>query len=50
LSLCDKSSPETIAALLHMSKKSFKKAIGGLYREGLVNISPEGVRLQTGAE
>jgi predicted RNA-binding protein (virulence factor B family) len=46
LPLSDKSSPDAIAALLRMSKKSFKKAIGGLYKEGLVDISPEGVSLR----
>jgi predicted RNA-binding protein (virulence factor B family) len=44
LPLSDKSPPEAIAGLLKMSKKSFKKAIGGLYKDGLVDISPEGVR------
>jgi len=47
LPLSDKSTPEAIAVLLHMSKKSFKKAIGGLYKEGLVDITPEGVRLRS---
>jgi predicted RNA-binding protein (virulence factor B family) len=46
LHLSDKSTPEAIANLLHMSKKSFKKAIGGLYKEGIVDISPEAVRLR----
>lgn len=46
LSLSDKSSPEAIATLLHMSKKSFKKGIGGLYKEGMIDITPEGVRLR----
>jgi predicted RNA-binding protein (virulence factor B family) len=45
LPLSDKSTPEAVAGLLRMSKKSFKKGIGGLYKEGLVNITPEGVRL-----
>jgi len=49
LPLNDKSSPEAVAGLLRMSKKSFKKAIGGLYKEGLVDITPEGVRLRSGA-
>jgi predicted RNA-binding protein (virulence factor B family) len=49
LPLSDKSSPEAIAALLRMSKKSFKKAIGGLYKERLIDMTPEGVRLRTGA-
>ena len=49
LPLSDKSTPEAIAALLRMSKKSFKKAIGGLYKEGLVSIAPDGVRSRAGA-
>jgi predicted RNA-binding protein (virulence factor B family) len=44
LPLNDKSTPDAIADLLRMSKKSFKKAIGGLYKEGLVNITHEGVK------
>ena len=50
LPLNDKSTPEAIAGLLRMSKKSFKKAIGGLYKEGLVDITPEGVKQRTAAE
>jgi uncharacterized protein len=46
LPLTDKSSPEEIADLLRLSKKSFKKAVGGLYKEGLIVIAPEGVRLK----
>ena len=49
LPLSDKSTPEAIAGLLRMSKKSFKKGIGGLYKEGLVDITPEGVRMRSGA-
>jgi len=49
LPLSDKSTPEAIAGMLRMSKKSFKKGIGGLYKEGLVDITPEGVRLRAGA-
>ncbi|MBL0226343.1 MAG: GntR family transcriptional regulator [Geobacteraceae bacterium] len=49
LPLSDKSTPDDIVSLLHMSKKSFKKAIGGLYKEGLVDITPEGVRLRAGS-
>jgi predicted RNA-binding protein (virulence factor B family) len=49
LPLSDKSTPEAIAGLLRMSKKSFKKGIGGLYKEGLVDITPEGVRLRAAA-
>jgi len=46
LHLSDKSTPEEIATLLQMSKKSFKKGIGGLYKDGLIHISPEGIRLR----
>ena len=44
--LSDRSTPEAIAGMLRMSKKSFKKAIGGLYKDKLVEISPEGIRLR----
>ena len=49
LPLSDKSPPEAVAGLLRMSKKSFKKGIGGLYKEGLIDITSEGVRLRAGA-
>lgn len=41
----DKTSPEEIYKLLKMSKKSFKKAAGGLYREKLATISDSEIRL-----
>ena len=47
LPLTDKSSPDAIASLLHLSKKSFKKALGGLYKEGAVTMLPDGIRLRT---
>jgi predicted RNA-binding protein (virulence factor B family) len=46
LSLTDKSAPEEIAGALHLSKKSFKKAVGGLYKEGLIAMTAEGIRLR----
>ncbi len=46
LPLNDKSSPEAIATLLRMSKKSFKKTLGGLYKEGAVTMLPDGIRLR----
>lgn len=46
LALNDHSTPEAIADRLHMSKKSFKKAIGGLYKEGLIEMSDTGIRLR----
>ncbi len=45
LSLHDKSSPEEIKTKLQLSKKSFKKAIGTLYRERKITIAPDGIRL-----
>ena len=46
LPLTDKSSPEAIAELLRMSKKSFKKTVGWLYKEGILAILPDGIRLR----
>jgi len=46
LPLSDKSSPEAISEMLKLSKKSFKKAVGGLYREGLITILADGIRLK----
>ncbi len=43
--LTDSSSPESIRSLLQMSKKSFKKALGNLYRDKKVRLGKEGVRL-----
>jgi uncharacterized protein len=40
----DNSSPEEIRDNLLMSKKAFKKAIGGLYKEGKIQISPSGIK------
>lgn len=47
LPLTDKSSPESIATALRLSKKSFKKALGGLYKEGAVTLLPDGIRLRS---
>lgn len=46
LALTDKSSPDEIQQQLQMSKKSFKRAIGNLYKQRLVNITDEGVYLK----
>lgn len=43
--LHDKSSPETIKETLGLSKKSFKKAIGTLYREKQIVIKEDGIEL-----
>jgi predicted RNA-binding protein (virulence factor B family) len=45
LPLHDRSSPEAIQQALGMSKKTFKKALGGLYKDGLVSLSNDGVLL-----
>ena len=42
----DKSSPQKIAELFSMSKKEFKRAIGGLYKKRLIEISDQGIRLK----
>lgn len=45
LPLHDKSDPEDIKRQLQMSKKSFKKAIGTLYKEHQITIEADGIRL-----
>jgi len=45
ISLTDKSRPEEIMAKLEMSKKSFKKALGSLYRQKLVRLEKNGTYL-----
>ncbi|WP_020606227.1 CvfB family protein [Spirosoma spitsbergense] len=45
LPLNDNSPPEAIYASLEMSKKTFKKAIGTLYRERKILIEDTGIRL-----
>jgi len=44
-SVNDKSDPQLISDLFGMSKKSFKKAIGGLYKERMIVIEKDGIRL-----
>ncbi|WP_335965330.1 S1-like domain-containing RNA-binding protein [Galbibacter sp. PAP.153] len=45
LGLHDKSNPEDIKAILGMSKKSFKKAIGVLYKNKQILIKEDGISL-----
>lgn len=45
LALNDKSNPDDIKREVQMSKKSFKKAIGTLYRQKLIEIKDDGVYL-----
>lgn len=45
LALSDKSNPEDIYATFGCSKKSYKKALGALYKEGKIQITEEEIRL-----
>ncbi|WP_111709199.1 S1 RNA-binding domain-containing protein [Lutibacter citreus] len=45
IALHDKSDPNDIKHQLGMSKKAFKNAIGGLFRQKLITISEEGIKL-----
>lgn len=41
----DKSDPQLIVKVLGMSKGAFKKAIGNLYRQRIISIDDDGIRL-----
>ena len=41
----DKTDPAEISTLFGISKKNFKKAIGALYKQRLITIEPDGIRL-----
>ncbi len=45
LALTDKSSPELIKNTLHISKKNFKKAIGTLYKQRLIALEENGIKM-----
>jgi len=45
LNLTDKSDPEEIKKVLQMSKKSFKKAVGSLYKQKQITIKEDGIYL-----
>ena len=42
----DKSSPEDIKKFFSMSKKEFKKAVGGLYKKGILELKKDGISLK----
>ena len=46
LPLTDKSTPEEIKNWLEMSKKSFKKAVGALYKKRLIRLESDGIYLK----
>jgi uncharacterized protein len=45
VSVTDKSPPEIIYSLFGVSKKTYKKAIGSLYRKRLILIENKGIKL-----
>lgn len=45
LNLTDDSTPEAIKEVLGMSKKTFKKAVGGLYKERVIEMVKTGIKL-----
>jgi uncharacterized protein len=44
IALSDNSSPEMIQAMLGISKKNFKKAIGNLYKQRLIEFKSDGIK------
>lgn len=46
LSITDKSSPQEIKSIAQMSKKSFKKAVGNLYKRRLISLKNDGIYLK----
>ncbi|GGI89201.1 CvfB family protein [Shewanella gelidii] len=50
LPLTDKTNADVIYAELAMSKKAFKKSIGGLYKKGMISIDSDGIRLTQNRE
>lgn len=48
LKLTEKSAPELIYRHFGVSKKQFKMALGGLYRQRLVDLEADGIRLLKG--
>lgn len=40
----DKSNPEEIKRIFSMSKKEFKRAVGGLYKAGRIELTEKGIR------
>ncbi|MBF0506015.1 MAG: GntR family transcriptional regulator [Nitrospirae bacterium] len=46
LPLGDHSDPGDIREMLRMSKKTFKKAVGGLYKDEMIEIREDGIKLR----
>ncbi len=47
LAMSDTSPPEAIRDTFQASKKAFKQAIGTLYRNRLIDLTPSGIQLKT---
>ena len=45
ITVTDKTRPKVIADLFGVSKKTFKKAIGNLYKKRLITLEKDGIRL-----
>lgn len=45
ININDKSTPEAIKSVAQMSKKTFKKAVGSLYKKRLIRLEPDGIYL-----
>ena len=45
IALTDKSSPESIYKTMKMSKKTFKRVVGNLYKQKLITLEKDGIRL-----
>ena len=46
IAVTDKCQPKVIADLFGVSKKTFKKAIGNLYKKRLITLEKDGIRLR----
>lgn len=46
IAVTDRSRPKAIAELFGVSKKTFKKAIGNLYKKRLITLEKDGIRLR----
>ncbi len=45
MAVSDKSSPDMIQSMFGISKKNFKKAIGALYKQRIIDFKSDGIRL-----
>ncbi|NOQ20451.1 MAG: hypothetical protein GQ571_10840 [Desulfobacterales bacterium] len=50
IAVTDKSRPKVIADLFGVSKKTFKKTIGNLYKKRLIALEKNGIRVKTGRD